>query len=495
MSAYGYPAGGTSLSFTKGHISRTQISTIALSGLPGITVQTSAPINPGNSGGPITIQEKESGQEKCIGIVTQGYSSLSSVAYFIPAITVVNTINAYRKFGKLKSAGFIDYVTVPALSFSWQTLKNAALRAVLGLSDANSKDLTGIYVNGVPQTSCAYGILEPGDIILKIDGHSIQSDGYVEVEELENSIDFRYLIQRKVYGSKLDLVVLRKESIVERIDDAVIDELSTSSAQDLNVEASANDKNKGLCELTLTVVLNRQLGRQRLLGFRQDKPIKYHIQPSGKDGAFVFSHCTASMIEGFTTGYNAGGTVISDNSKRPRMFDDFEALSRSKDLGEIVVLHSILTSEETDGYEGFALSSGANCISHRIVRVNGQPIRFLADLVLALQSDPAKPATVEFDNGNILCIAPVADEKTISRIQSKYQIAFFTSKKLADTLKPMNKTEHTSLFEQIKQTGKSQRKRSADQLHDSSGLFIIPGENQDPEGEILESKISRLSYV
>ncbi|WP_287007936.1 S1C family serine protease [Legionella sp.] len=449
VNAYGYPTGGTSLSFTKGHISRTQMSTIVLSDLTGITVQTSAPINPGNSGGPITIKDSETGVEKCIGIVTQGTASLSSVGYFIPAITVVKTIDAYRKFGKLKEAGFIDFVTVPDLSFKWQALKNPALRASLGLKDT-SKELTGIYVTGVPRSSCAYDILKKGDIILRMDEHLIQADGNVEVDELENSIHFRYLIQRKEYGSKLNLVVLRKQLKIESVNEG---EKELENPKECSNVSTFGEDDTELCELTLSVILNRQLGRQRLLGFKEDKPIKYHIQPAGKDGAFVFTQCTTAMIEGYTTRYNAGGTVIIDNSKRPPMFNDFETLARSKDLGEVVVLHSILTSEETDGYDNFALTSGASCVSDRVVRVNGQPIRFLADLVIALQMDPTKPAKVEFDNGKILCIAPVSDQETKNRVQTKYQIAFFTSKKLADNLIPMDQSAHTPLFEEIKRDG------------------------------------------
>lgn len=449
VNAYGYPTGGTSLSFTKGHVSRTQMWTIAFSELTGITVQTSAPINAGNSGGPITIKDGESGMEKCIGIVTQSSTSLSNVGYFIPAITVVNTIDAYRKFGALKAKGFIDFVTVPDLSFRWQPLKNPALRESLGLPAKDfSKELTGIYVTGVPKSSCGFGVLKKGDIILKMDGHLIQADGNVEVDELENSIQFRYLIQQKKYGSKLDLVVLRRSPKIEAVNEGE-KEVDENRKDSLNVETSDEDGTE-LCELTVSIILNRQLGRQKLLGFKEDKPIKYHIQPAGKDGAFVFTQCTTSMIEGYTTRYNAGGTVIIDNSKRPSMFNDFESLARSKNLGEVVVLHSILASEETDGYDNFALTSGASCVSDRVVRVNGQPVRFLADLVIALQIDPTGPAKVEFDNGKILVIAPVSDQGTKNRLQEKYQIAFFTSKRLADNLIPIDKSAHTPIFEEIK---------------------------------------------
>jgi S1-C subfamily serine protease len=50
--AYGYPMGGTSLSVTKGIVSRVEFVHYGY-GSAGLRVQIDAPINPGNSGGPV----------------------------------------------------------------------------------------------------------------------------------------------------------------------------------------------------------------------------------------------------------------------------------------------------------------------------------------------------------------------------------------------------------------------------------------------------------
>ncbi|WP_019215488.1 S1C family serine protease [Legionella tunisiensis] len=401
VNAYGYPTGGKGLSFTKGHVSRTEVSTIANSRLPGITVQTSAPINPGNSGGPITIVREK--QEECIGIVSQGTSSLSNVGYFIPACTIVQTIENYKRFGALRAKQFIDYVTVPQISFEWQAVKNPSLRAQLNMQDSLESEPLGIRVSQVPPTSCAYTLLREGDVILAIDGHKIHADGSVQVKELENPISYLYLLQRKKYLDEIVFVIQRK-----------------------------NDQGDSET-LKITVRLTEQLGRS-IVGPKSDKPLKYHIQPSGKNGGYVFVRCTQPLMDTFTTSYATGQKVIVDKSNVPLMFNEFSRISPKKDGYEVVVLQNILVSEDTDGYENFALSRGAMCESDRVIEVNGEPIRNLWDLVSALTKNATKASLVKFANGKELVIAPEVD-KVRDVLKSKYQIAFFTSPQVAPILK------------------------------------------------------------
>jgi len=400
VSAYGYPTGGKSLSFTKGHISRTEVTTVAHSQLPGITVQTSAPINPGNSGGPITIVG-DSKEEECIGIVSQNYSSLSNVGYFIPACILVQTIENYEKYKKVRASGFINYVTVPNVDFKWQSLKNVALRSHLGLEPVTlEEELIGIYVSKVPESSCAFKVLQAGDVILKIDGHQIQSDGNVIVQELEHPISYLYIIQRKKYLDTIKFTIQRKN------------EQGQLQTQEISFK------------------LNQQLG-QSLLGPIEDNPLKYHIQPSGKNGAFVFVRCTRSLMNTFKQNYTSGTKSIVDKSNYPLIFEEFDQLSKSKDLHEVVVLQNILATEETDGYERFALSSGSQCESHRVNKVNNIPIKNLWELISILSENSNKPAEIQFDNGKILIIAPEVEKNTRENLKSRYQIAFFTSPKVA----------------------------------------------------------------
>ncbi|MCW8444776.1 serine protease [Fluoribacter gormanii] len=417
VNAYGYPAGGKGLSFTKGHISRTEISIIAHSRLPGITVQTSAPINPGNSGGPIT-RVVEGKKEECIGIVSQGASSLSNVGYFIPAWIVVQTIENYNRFGALRAKKFIDYVTVPHVSFEWQTLKNSFLRAQLGMKqDSLENEPTGILVSSIPSNSCAQNHLQEGDIILEIDGYKIQADGNVQVKELEHPISYLYLLQRKKYLDNLDLVIQRKGD-------------------------------QGLNTLNITFRLTEQLGRS-LVGPRNNKSIKYHIQPSGKNGGYVFVRCTQSLMDTFKSSYSTPQKNIVDNSNVPNMFNNFSSLSVGPDLREIVVLQNILASEETDGYENFALNRGYLCESDRVIEVNEKQITNLWDLVSALSANPTNPSLIKFANGKQLIIAP-EEIGTREALKSRYQIAFFTSPEVSPISKAPFLAEIEASGENIK---------------------------------------------
>jgi len=55
--AYGYPEGGTSLSITKGIVSRIEFTGYNY-GVGGLRIQIDAAINPGNSGGPAVVGDK-----------------------------------------------------------------------------------------------------------------------------------------------------------------------------------------------------------------------------------------------------------------------------------------------------------------------------------------------------------------------------------------------------------------------------------------------------
>src|ERR1700722_8277506 len=55
--AYGFPAGGTSLSITKGIVSRIEFAPYGYS-VSGLRIQIDAAINPGNSGGPAVAGDK-----------------------------------------------------------------------------------------------------------------------------------------------------------------------------------------------------------------------------------------------------------------------------------------------------------------------------------------------------------------------------------------------------------------------------------------------------
>lgn len=383
--AYGYPAGGRSLSFTKGHISRVELSMMCLSKQFAITVQTSAPINPGNSGGPITCLKDK--QEICIGIVAQGNPSLQNTGYFIPASSVLDTIERYEKWKKLKKIKAIDFITAPMVSFNWQPLKNNILRESIGLPKLSLDDEpTGILISDVSENSCAYPFLKAGDIVQSIDGFSVQSNGEIKVPELEHPISFLFAILRKNYLDNIVFNILRKN-------------------------------NQGQLEsIDIPIRLSQQLG-QSIVSPDYQSPLKYHIQPAGEKGAFVFIRYTKSFRNGF-----------QGNNNLPPFFSEFPRINRME-AREVVILQNIITSVETDGYNQFPVTSGAFCISHRVVEANGIKITCLYDLVSAL-SDTSKISEVKFDNGRVLYIAS-SNKDTLDNLKKSHHIRFFRSHELS----------------------------------------------------------------
>lgn len=392
VNAYGYPAGGRTLSFTKGHISRTEISILAFSGLAGLLVQTSAPINTGSSGGPITVLNPGLKSECCVGIVSQ---KSANAGYFIPASTVIQTLQAYNKYGKLRQRGLISQVTVPHLSFNFQSLQNRFLRSELGMeAQPLGAELYGIYVTRVPKSSCAHGHLEKGDIIHKIDGHRIQTNGNVQVDELEDPVNFLYLIQRKNYLDEVIVDILRRK-----------------------------DPKEPLEPMSIRIRLTKQLG-QSLLGYKQEKLMKYHIHPSGSEGAFVFVTVTTSLIHAFSRPSKSG--LIN----QPPMLSNLGTLEYNESLREIVALKQILASEASEGFETFALSQGTGCEADRIIEANGQPINKLQDLVTALELHQGKVSMIKFANGTIMAMPPEIPVLTRQKLKERYQIAHFSSPSL-----------------------------------------------------------------
>src|SRR6266853_6333018 len=166
VSAYGYPIGGERMSVTTGIVSRIDFQLYTHSSIDQhLAIQISAQINPGNSGGPVMQNGK------VIGVAFQGYSGdvAQGVAYMIPTPVI-------RRFLKDIEDGHYDkYVD---LGISYSKLQNPAQRHWLGLKD----DGRGILVDTVMAAGSAAKFVQPGDVLIAIDGHPIASDGNVDLE-------------------------------------------------------------------------------------------------------------------------------------------------------------------------------------------------------------------------------------------------------------------------------------------------------------------------
>jgi S1-C subfamily serine protease len=158
---YGYPAGGEEISYTRGVVSRIELSVYSHIGNRRLlSVQTDAAINPGNSGGPV-IQD-----DRVVGVAFQGMPGLENTGFFIPPPVIQHF---------LKDTQNQKYDGFPRVGVNLATLQNPAYRAMLRLPDNNQ----GVRVDRILPKSDAAGVLKEDDVILRIGDAPVASDNTI----------------------------------------------------------------------------------------------------------------------------------------------------------------------------------------------------------------------------------------------------------------------------------------------------------------------------
>ena len=185
---YGFPTGGTSLSITKGIVSRIDFASYSFP-TSGLRVQIDAAINPGNSGGPALVADK------VIGLAFSHLGGAQNIGYIIPC----EEIEIF-----LKDIADGKYDGKPALFDEFQGLENLALRAFL----KREKGGEGIAVRDPFDHSPAYP-LKQWDVITKIGDTSIDVQGMVKVGK-NLRVKFNYLVQQLARDGKVPLTLVRE---------------------------------------------------------------------------------------------------------------------------------------------------------------------------------------------------------------------------------------------------------------------------------------------
>ncbi len=185
--AYGYPTGGTSLSITKGIVSRIEFSSYNFP-VSGLRIQIDAAINPGNSGGPVVVGNK------MIGLAFSHFGDAENIGYIIPNEEIelfLQDIADGRYDGK------------PAMFDEFQTLENPALRSFLKLD----KSVEGMVVHKPYSADAAYPLKE-WDVITRIGETPVDNQGMVKLRD-NLRVRFPYLVQRIARDGKVPLTVVR----------------------------------------------------------------------------------------------------------------------------------------------------------------------------------------------------------------------------------------------------------------------------------------------
>ena len=184
---YGFPAGGTSLSITKGIVSRIEFASYNYP-TSGLRIQIDAAINPGNSGGPALVGDK------MIGLAFSRLGGGDNIGYIIPC----EEVDLF-----LQDIADGSYDGKPALFDELQTLENSALRAFLKLD----KTVEGIVVHEPDGTDAAYPLKE-WDVITKIGDTRVDNEGMIKLGD-NLRVKLRYLIQKIAKGGTVQLTIVR----------------------------------------------------------------------------------------------------------------------------------------------------------------------------------------------------------------------------------------------------------------------------------------------
>ncbi|HRE04351.1 MAG TPA: trypsin-like peptidase domain-containing protein [Opitutaceae bacterium] len=184
----GFPTGGTSLSTTKGIVSRIDFTGYNFP-MAGLRIQIDAAINPGNSGGPALIGDK------MIGVAFSRLGGGDNIGYIIPNEEI-----------ELFLADAADG-TIHGKPGSWdslQTLHNPALREFLKPAAGTE----GIVVNHADTRDPNYP-LKAWDIITHIGDTPVDHEGMIKLGP-NLRVAFRYMIQKLARNGVVPLTVMRE---------------------------------------------------------------------------------------------------------------------------------------------------------------------------------------------------------------------------------------------------------------------------------------------
>jgi S1-C subfamily serine protease len=184
---YGFPTGGTSLSITKGIVSRIDFTGYNYP-VSGLRIQIDAAINPGNSGGPALVGDR------VIGLAYSYLANAQNIGYIIPS----EEIDLF-----LKDVADGRYDGKPALYDDLQTLESPALRAFLKVD----KSVHGIVVHQPYSADPAFP-LKTWDVITKIGDTAVDDQGMVKLSD-NLRVRFAYLVQQIASDGKVPLTVVR----------------------------------------------------------------------------------------------------------------------------------------------------------------------------------------------------------------------------------------------------------------------------------------------
>lgn len=193
--AIGYPVGGNRLSVTRGIVSR--IDTIPYAhtrNIAHMALQVDAAINPGNSGGPVLKDDK------VIGVAFQGLLQANSTGYVIPMPVIRHFLQ------DVQDGRYDGYVEMGA---QLMPMENKAMRRHYDLPDNG----LGCLVADVVKGSACDGALQPGDVVMAVNGLPVDCTAMIELDGVR--VRLEELAERAFAGDKIHFTILRDGQVME----------------------------------------------------------------------------------------------------------------------------------------------------------------------------------------------------------------------------------------------------------------------------------------
>jgi len=190
VAVYGFPAGGDSLSITKGIVSRVEHQVYSHAGTTLLAAEIDAAINGGNSGGPVIVDGA------IVGIIMQASGKIGAMVP-VPVI---------EHFFTDISDGQVD--GCPDAGVLVQNMDSHALKDRYGMTESQ----TGALVYHVSPGHHSAEVLRKGDVLLAIDKHPIADDATVEIRPRERTL-FTYFADLKQVGETVSLDILRNGTV------------------------------------------------------------------------------------------------------------------------------------------------------------------------------------------------------------------------------------------------------------------------------------------
>ncbi len=345
---YGFPTGGDELSITEGVVSRIEHVNYSHSSAYLLACQIDAAINPGNSGGPVILADK------IIGVAFQSFTAGENIGYMVPAPLI-------RHFLVDISDG--TYGGIPELGIELQNMENPDLRKKYKLA-ANQ---TGVLVNRIEYTSPVKGVIKLDDIILSVDGTSVENDGTIEFRPGERTF-MGYAVQKKFVRDVVNIDVVREG-----------------------------------VSMRLPVVLTAKALSGRLVPYEHyDSAPSYYIR-----GGLLFEPLTKNFLQEWgNEWYNKAPINLLNYYFNGNITD-----SRK----EIVVLVMVFADEINVGYHGWG-----NMV---ITKVNGKKIHSLHDVIEAFHSNKGEYNVIEDESSYKIVLSREKVNLFSDRILKRYNIS------------------------------------------------------------------------